>query len=181
MDKTLNRAMLVVLTTQYKKDALEAHKAVEEAGYVISKWNGCWHIKNLSTKKVIWADSGKYNCTIYSNRTTYRFRWDNSAEYSGCKADLKGMLDKPENTAYIEYLRARQWTRGGVLGGTDISDKISALKGAKNAIKTYEDLLKKTRKEIEVLTKQLEDEVVGRENAKNYANTVRARYGLKAR
>ena len=179
MDIKFNNALLTILTTKYKKYMEAEIKLVEDAGYIVSKWNGAWHVKNVATKKTIWA-SGEYNrCTIYSNNSRYDFRRDDKAEDHGCKADLRGMLDTPVNMYYLEYKRALNWENDYTLGGTQIRAKKAELRSAKRSITDYEKSIEKTKKEIEALTKRLEAEVIARESAKQRLNKVREYLGLK--
>ena len=179
MDINFNNALLTILTTKYKKYMEKEIKLVEEAGYIVSKWNGAWHIKNVATMKTIWG-SGEYNhCTIYSNSARYNFVRDDKAEDHGCKADLRGMLDTPVNKYFLEYQRSLNWENDYTLGGTNIRAKRAELKSAKREITDYDKSIEKTKKEIEALTKKIEAEVVARERAKQRLNTVRENLGLK--
>ena len=52
----LNEAIYTVLTTKYKKQAREAFKRVQDAGYEVYKNNGHFHIYNASTGKTIYIE-----------------------------------------------------------------------------------------------------------------------------
>lgn len=53
----LNNNIRLVLE-KYKKDVLDAHKAVEEAGYQITRHNGAFLVKNPKTGRTL--DGGSY-------------------------------------------------------------------------------------------------------------------------
>lgn len=67
----LNNNIRLVLE-KYKKDVLDAHKAVEEAGYQITRHNGAFLVKNPKTGRTL--DGGRY------------YKW---------QFDFVGYLEKP--------------------------------------------------------------------------------------
>jgi len=101
----LNKAIIKVLTTTFKKDALDAHKALSEAGYTIEKYSGAWHVTNPTTNRSVYIANRTYGGYIihgamnnakgdYKGNTTKLFLFD----FVGC-------LNKPWN---VEYSIARR-------------------------------------------------------------------------
>ena len=94
----LNKAIETVLTTQFKKDAKEAHKAVTEAGYVIYKWDGSFGVKNPATDREVRISYGSYSTKIVytGNWSGVKLGWN-----SDIKFDFVGQLEKPINYEWI--------------------------------------------------------------------------------
>lgn len=107
---TLNEAIYIVLTTQYKKDAREAHKIVESAGYTINKNNGYFEVYNPKLNKCVCITRNFYSykhhcgmlnvwCGIKACEMTYE-----KLE----KINFVGMLNTPINH---EYYRELKWKK----------------------------------------------------------------------
>jgi hypothetical protein len=142
LDRT-NKAIVKVLTTKYKKDALDAHKEVEDAGFKIYKYDGQWRI------------SGKYR-TIYVNYDSWKgyYVWLDNKGFSTIiphenisKVDFVDCLNKPRNTEYY---------RNCV---DPIHEKYSEIESSlgrnKWNIGYYDRQLKSTRERIEELQKDI--------------------------
>lgn len=107
-NEELNKAIWTVLTTQFKKEAKEAFKTVQDNGYEVYK-NGCgtWTVGNPHTKKFIHIEYGKYNyrtCLFYGNYTTQSKTWKTAEQERivAEKFDFVNCLRTPQNSAYYE-------------------------------------------------------------------------------
>lgn len=121
----VNKAIFDVLTTQFKKDAKEAHDIVKQAGYTTEKQaGGCYDVINEETRKRltlfsysherVWIPSkgySDYRMHIYrfetytattSRRIVFKRKDD---EPTPCPIDFIGILNTPINDEYREALR----------------------------------------------------------------------------
>lgn len=95
----LNREIKKVLTTQFKKDAKEAHKAVEEAGYTIYKEDGSFGVQNKATGRWVRFSFGEYSTKITYTGNWYGVRCNRNVERD---FDFVGQLEKPINKEWRE-------------------------------------------------------------------------------
>lgn len=144
---TLNEAIYMVLTTQYKKDAREAHKIVESAGYIINKNNGYFEVYNPKLNKRVHITRNFYSyrhhcgmlnvwCGIKACEMTYE-----KLE----KVDFVGMLNTPRNE---EYYRELKWK-------TINRNRREELISCKWNIKYYGDAIDDIKHKIESAQKEL--------------------------
>ena len=97
----LNRAIYVILTTQFKKDAKEEHKMVENAGYEIWKNNGEWNIENPATHKSIRVSEIKYR---YMSNDYFRFFYHGyNTSILNDKIDFINCLNTPIKLRQYKY------------------------------------------------------------------------------
>ena len=98
----LNSQIYRVLTSKFKKDAPEAFKAVEDAGYTIYK-NGCstWTIKNPHTKKYVWTSKEKYD---YRRGTFRYFSYTDKQVVLSNKIDFVDCLKTPVNKPWHDII-----------------------------------------------------------------------------
>lgn len=101
---TINEAIAKVLTTQYKKDAKEAHEMVESAGYKIWKRDGDWWVKNEKTNRWVympydWHYKYKGSWTLHTNNTKadYGCRQLRYPETKPIPIDFERLLATPYN------------------------------------------------------------------------------------
>lgn len=97
----LNDAIIQVITTKYKKDALGAHKIVEDAGYKIDKRDGRYYVSNEVTHRYCnaWLTGYDYG------RQRWYFDWGSMVyarkihygNPSGIKVDFVNLLNTPYN------------------------------------------------------------------------------------
>lgn len=91
----LNKAILKVLKTQFKKDAPESFKAVESAGFKIEKWNGTFAVVSDNGKcaKLEWHTYlNQYNINLrYSYNKSIRNKW--FKYYESCPIDFVGYFE----------------------------------------------------------------------------------------
>ena len=93
LDKT-NKAIYKVLTTQYKKDALDAHKEVKDAGFKVEKWGSEWRISS-KYRTIYISYFGWRNCRIHLGNFT-----DSMTLEQVSKIDFVNLLTKPVNKEY---------------------------------------------------------------------------------
>lgn len=95
----LEKAMNKVLFTQFKKDAKEAHKIVEDAGYEIYKYDGFFGIRNTKRGKNI-----RINKALYYRGEVWEVlgRELTAEEISNhyLKVDIVDYFTKPVNTEW---------------------------------------------------------------------------------
>lgn len=158
---TLNEAIKTVLLTKLKKDAKEAHKIVESAGYEICKISGGWEIRN---KK----NNGKwimyYNNGYLSTMLGYRHININ-------KFDYVNYLEKPYNKVYYDTLYLRSKMKKG---NYDFDSKFEQLSRMKCWITNGE-------KEIASLEKKLKSAYETQARRIAECNALRKQFGLKER
>lgn len=104
----LNDAIIQVITTKYKKDALDAHKIVEDAGYKIDKRNGRYYVSNEITHRYCNArltgvDYGKqcwhldWGSMVCAKKIHY-------GKPDSIKVDFVNLLNTPYNReAHVSY------------------------------------------------------------------------------
>lgn len=105
---TLNEAIYTVLTTQYKKDAKEAHKIVENAGYTINKCSGHFEVTNPKNNRYVRINrdyySYRYHCgmaNVWCGTRCSEMRYERLE-----RIDYVNLL----NTSYNkEYYRKPKW------------------------------------------------------------------------
>lgn len=144
--KELNDAIYTVITTQYKKDAKEAHALVTAYGYSIWKYNGCYHVANNETHKSVQARSGWRYTTIYLDSVHSQYvRLKDDQE---CKVDFVGFLTKPKNYEY--------WSRPTTEESGTALDKYDNISHAKYMSNSYAEDIEKAKTKIESLLKDIE-------------------------
>ena len=169
LEKEVNEAILKVLSTQYKKDAKEAHKIVEAAGYEIYKSNGCFTIKNPRTYKYIqWTQCRwKYNYKLIT--TTKDIYFD---DWKDLKINFVNYLNKPINND-------KQYIDSDCFYTSKAKDKYVSLRCIKTYIEYHNReierqkvLIEKAKKDIEYHEKRLKEE-------KDSLEETRKKLGLK--
>lgn len=109
----INEAIYTVMKKRFKKDAKEAHKIVEDAGYSVYKGgNGYFDIYNPETQRHLWVTEPRYS---------YRKGGDYQNIYSGPytkhmneftdKFDFVGCLEKPINSIYYQDTNTKESAR----------------------------------------------------------------------
>ena len=69
----LNKAIYTVITTQYKKDCREAHKAVEDAGFKIRKIRGGYEVVNTKTNRDLYTSrSNRWGGGLFLHYNWYK-------------------------------------------------------------------------------------------------------------
>lgn len=110
-NEELNKAIWTVLTTQFKKEAKEAFKTVQDNGYEVHK-NGCgtWSVGNPHTRKFIHIEYGNYRTRLYyGNYTTQCKTWKTPEQQRVVaeKFDFVNCLRTPQNNAYYEAVNGQ--------------------------------------------------------------------------
>ena len=170
----LNDAIFTVITNAFKKYMQDAVKTVEQAGYKVSKWNGHWHVTNPTTKRQVYCtgDTRRY---IHQNGNGKPVGFYPRDEV---KVDFVGLLNKPINNEW-NSLRWRNWENP--VGINKYRDMASRLRDAKWNANYYAGQIKETRRKIEKLQEELEDEVRRAVLAEERLKTVRTELGLSRR
>lgn len=122
---TLNEAIIQVITNKYKKDAKEAHKIVEDAGYKINKVDGYYHVSSSSTYRYCYAfysghyDKGQRWCIYWgSNVRGSKIHWGDPANI---KIDFTNLLNtrynnvaheqSPSHSPAVEKYQSIRWKK----------------------------------------------------------------------
>ena len=169
---TLNKAMEMVLRTQFKKQVKEAHKIIEEAGYTINKIQGCYEITNPTTGRFIYIRHNGYRSTISHGIYNSQQRMIKSeADYQ--KFDYAGCLNKPINKDYYEQIRNEEYS------AYHKSEAMQKLKSAKWSLKYEEDRIARIQKEVEKLNQELIRAAMAKARAIDKLNEVRKDIGLR--
>ena len=170
MTDEVNKAIVEVITHKFKKDCLEAHKLVQDWGYIIEKVDGVFCIRNTETHKYI-------TCLFTWNLIPYVCLWGKK-QYNLYKINFVKFL----NTPYNNYLRTEYGYRRFSRSHSDAVEKYEKLKMAKHNLeyhneaileenKKLQELLEKHKKQIEYHT-----ESIGRYNKE--IEELRKEYGL---
>lgn len=142
----INEAIFKVLTTKYKKDAQDAFKLVEEAGYRCYKEGGRFEVYNPDTDRRIYVTKpyrGTYiivHTGMYMRQTT-RFKREADMKVM----DFANCLEKPVNTEF--YREVPQRRAAGVYE--------SKIKMPRRMVKSYEDDIESYQKQIEKLQQRI--------------------------
>ena len=165
----LNNAIYTVLTTQFKKYAKDAHRAVKEAGYTIDKWCGYYHVKNEATGRCLSVETsdGWYRRTYYVRGCRKMATFENYEKLM--KFDFVGCLEKSLNADYYQTNKAYHPTL----------DKYNRLKDAKFYVKYRNNDIEKLKKEIEKLQGQINEYTQWVRRDEKRLSDIRKEYGLK--
>ena len=174
---TINDVIFTVCTTQFKKDAPDAFKALKTMGLEAFKADGRFYIYNKNTRKYLSIDTrrdyqyGRGYVTVYTVYGDYRFKtrgeWDKVKKF-----DFWGYITKPNNTAWGEVInRDTKPTR----------TKYGKIVNARQYLKWRKEEVEKIQNQIEVLQKQLINAVKREVAYENDLNNIRVELGLKRR
>ena len=175
----LNKAIWTVLTTQFKKDAKEAFKMVEENGYDVYKngW-GTWSIANPTTKRSLYIGYGKYGsrATLYcGNHTTLTKTWRTISSKEerevAEKFDFVNCLNTPVNVTYYEMRMDESRESKALLN-------YYKLKSAKSSINYESEDIDRIQKKIAELQADLIRATEKKVKADMKLNEVRKELGL---
>lgn len=171
----VNEAIFTVLTTQFKKDAKEAHAIVEQAGYTISKFNGDWYIHNAETGRKVFIHYPKYNDRPY--REYIDGNGNGKRSKISQKFDFVGYLEKPLNTAWAEM---QSWD----YQLNRYEQQASTLKSARWSVKYHTEQIDRIQKEIEEKIAKLQKDLLyhsqEKVRAEIHLKEVRKEFGLCA-
>ena len=166
---TLNEAIYTVLTTKYKKDAKEAFKMVEDAGYEMRKWDGWFIIENIKTKKHLYIDSHCYNPKLKFIRGSRIDKQINITE--SWKFDFVNYLNTPYNE---EYYRFPKWKEIN-------NNRREMLRHAKWVVEFRNEELDKVKAELEDAQRRLVRIAQRQAEAELELKQTRKELGLKRR
>ena len=148
----LNNAIYTVITTQYKKDAKEAHDLVNSYGYSISKYDDRYRVISKNTGKAVYVCFQSYMTRRFSlgNKTADQTRnMRSSVEFNPCRIDFVNYLEKPFNKTWYDMT-------GYYPRHSRAVKKFRELKDAKWNIEYYGGKID----EIKAKIASLEDEIV---------------------
>lgn len=166
-NEVLNQAIYKVLITQFKKDAKEEHKIVENAGYEIQKYNGYFEVRNKETCKLVRITNVNYGytfsrVTLICGNNTIRVKPENV-----CKIDFVNCLSKPFPTeTYNAYYYYNCWNV--------YKDLRYRLREAKRNVEYYDKCIEKAKDNIRKAQNELISIVENKERNKNDLKNIRA-------
>ena len=178
--KLLNDMIWSVLNAKFKKDAKEAFKAVEDAGYTIYKnGSGYWTVCNKATNRYInLGDRGwKYHTQLVIQHGPY-VSHQHRLTHEECNADsiafdFVGCLEKPINQTWYDLQnKETDWNKLTAV------KKWDDIKFQMRMAKSYENDIERTKKEIERLQKQLISYTETKCRYESQAKMLKAQYGL---
>lgn len=168
----MNKAIYRVLTTQFKKEAKDAHKAVEAAGYEIYKLGGEWHVRNPQTGKAVHIEPNRGWYTRFTVWGGARQTVFKSIEEL-TKYDFEGQLKKEYNNEWYDLRRAAAYEPTQV--------KYRRLKSAKRQQQWREERVTDIEKKIAQLQRELIEAVEDRTRARADVEATYKALGLKKR
>lgn len=173
-NEELNQAIWTVLSTQFKKQAKEAFKTVQENGYEVYK-NGCgtWTVKNPHTDKTMHIEQGCYRTILCYGRNSRR--WNKLAEEQAIAKhfDFVNCLRTPHNREYYEVEARESWRQE-----SKSHEQYDRIKSAKWSIQYETDRIAKIQKEIAKLQDELIRATESRVSDKARLENLRKEFGL---
>ena len=146
--KELNDAIYTVITTQYKKDAKEAHKLVESYGFDIWKYDGHYRVGYKDTHKAVYilSQGWRYTNFYLDGRQDPYKRLESGQE---CKVDFVRFLTKPKNEEYrhVRWLECQE---------SASAKKYDDIRHAKYMAHSYAEDIENAKKKIDEAVKRLE-------------------------
>lgn len=164
----INEAIKKVLSVQYKKEAKDAFKVVEDAGFEIYKMNGTFGISDKKNVNHVRVELGRYK--TYLHLGNKRIDFNSFSEIS--KIDFVSFLEK-ERIICLDA--SSYWYR------TKTQAKMERLRDKKRSIQYSEDDIERIKKKIEEAQKELIRAVEYKEQKKADLKAFRKELGLKER
>lgn len=167
----LNTAIRTVLLTQFKKDAPEAFKIVEAAGYEVYKYNGSFGVKNTITDRHIRIQAGRNygRMTLLYGYSEARVNNDLLACF-----DFAGCLNKPMNKTWHEMQHVRAWGKA-----SPTLERYEELKSARWSVNYDAREIAKIQEQIEKLTRDLVRAAQSKTRSEEKLQACKAKLGLK--
>lgn len=166
----INKAIVTVMVNQYKRDAVEAHKIVKEAGYEIYKNEGSFGVQKgygHQARIVFPKRSGNPYLILWNRRGNKVIRFKN---FSDIKVDFVSFFET-EREPIIDT--SSYWYE------TPTQKKIEDLKNKKWRVEYRSKDIEEIKQKMEELQKRLIDAVESKERAKVELAEARRQYGLK--
>jgi len=179
-NEELNKAIWKVLQVKFKKDAPEAFKMVQEAGYEVMKGGqGQWIVKNPHTRKMIdIQDTCRGTVLYHGNYQTqvrviakYGYKTVDNWTIVGQKFDFVNCLKTPMNRDYYDALDVQCRQSESIMN-------YDRLKSAKWSIDYDEREIARLQKEVEKLQKDIARRYEAKVNDLMHLNNVRRELGL---
>lgn len=152
INEYLNKQIYIVLTAKYKKDAKEAFKYVENAGYTMYK-NGdsTWTITNPHTGKSVWASEEKHSWSKGTYRTFYYGIYQKTTCQLNNKIDFVNCLKIARNDDWIDICNKSYWC--SVSPAVQIYQ--NRIRSAKRMAQSYREDIEKYQKQIAELQEKM--------------------------
>jgi len=175
---TINEAIVKVLLTQYKKDALEEHKFLEERCFEIYKYYGSWVVKDNFSKRAVSAERDK---TRWHKKEK---RWIHG-DYIKMYGRYTKNVFVPYNTdikvdfvSFFTCTRPINYEESRYKYHSDAVEKWVRIQECKDAIARYEKGIKDSKEEINKYIELIAD--LSRHVAEGEADlqNLRKKYGL---
>lgn len=173
---TINEAITVVITTQFKKDMGEALEIIKAAGFEARKIDGGWEVYNPETGRYIFISR---NTRRYKDYLRYGTFGQKSIEIKNRKIfdvfDFENYMRKPLNKEFYimrDTRREEEWR-------SPTRRKYEKLNDAKNSIKYRKEDIIRIKKKIEDLQKDLEREIRWEIESEQTLKNVRRELKLK--
>ena len=171
---TINEAIFKVCTTKFKKDALDAHKALNAIGLQTFKTGGQYAVYNPATRKRVTVDvreeygygRGYYKVYVVYGDYTFKVRRER------LKFDFMGYLTKPVNEAYRELYNIPK---------KPTLKKFDTVRSARLYLEWRKDEVAKIQAQMDKLQKDLISAVRRQVEYENNLAKARADLGLKRR
>lgn len=165
----LNEAIWKVITTQYKKDAKEAHEMVSAFGFHIRKNDGHYRVSGVDHRVVYVSWEGYRKMDI--DLAGINIQGVEVCYGEKCKVDFVGFLSKHNNRAYQESKWVSSQESQALL-------RYDRLDDTKRMIKWYEEDIEKAKKEIEALINKVASLSESKNSYEKKLAEQRVEYGL---
>lgn len=151
---TVNEAVEIVITTQFKKEMGEALEIIKEAGFVARKIDGGWEVFNPETGREVWVSLNRRNWTTRLRYGTYNNKsLEITTNYALKRFDFEGNLRKPLNKEYEKVLEMRRNWKSAT------RKKYEKLHDAKWSVEWRKKDIENIKKKMEELQKDLEQAI----------------------
>lgn len=168
--KELNEAIYTVITTQYKKDAKDAHDLVSSYGFDIWKYDGHYNVGCKETHKSVFVSSqGRRYTTFYlDGRPSPYKRLEEGQE---CKINFVYFLTKPKNVEYMTLC----WNEDRE---SEAVSKYDNIRHAKHMAESYAEDVRKAKAKIDSILKDIEHYTEMKLRYEKDLADLRVKYGL---
>lgn len=166
----INKAIVTVMVNQYKRDAVEAHKIVKEAGYEIYKTNGSFGVQKGYRHQVrieFPNRGGNPYLQLFNGRSSRVIRFKN---FSDIKVDFVSFFDTDREPIFDT---SSYWYE------TPTQKKIKDIENKKWRVEYRSKDIEEIKQKMERLQRELIDAVESKERAKAELAEARRQYGLK--
>ena len=164
----INEAIYKVITTQYKKDAKEAHEIVKAAGYEIYKYDGHYRVSSRETGKEAYIGWNYYHGYRICLRGTTKMFENNEP----CPVDFVNYLETPINRDYISLTYKRTDRYSAAVG------RYKQIRWERKSAKDYNDKIEEIKKKIADLNESIVYYARAQLKAEQRADELKKEFGL---